>query len=145
MKDKEILNKKTKELPFQVPEGYFDVLPNRISDKIIREEDAKKFSIIKFLKPFPVALAASLLLLFGLFNSSLFKITEVHFTQGELSDFVIESEFADEIDLELILDQSDLAYTYDLFDSEIARKEIEGIQNYLIDEEIDINDIINEL
>ena len=145
MKDKEILNNKLKELPFQVPEGYFDDLPNRINERIIREEESKRFSIINFLKPIPIALAASLLLLFGLFNSVFFKSTEEVITQKELSDYVIESEIVDEIDLDLILDQSDLAYSYELFDSEVSNKEIEGIQNYLIDEEIDINDIINEL
>ena len=104
MKDKEILNNKLKELPFQVPDGYFDDLPNRINERIIREEESKRFSIINFLKPIPIALAASLLLLFGLFNSVFFKSTEEVITQKELSDYVIESEIVDEIDLDLILD-----------------------------------------
>jgi hypothetical protein len=132
-----------RENPFRVPDGYFERFPIKIAERIAEENQSKVIRFAPLLKPAPMlAIAATLITIAVVSYKIVHKPTDT-FEQDEISNYVYQEGIIDELSDEEILDYSDFAdadSTFHKSDSETTH-----IQNYLLDEDVDINDIINEM
>lgn len=141
----------SRENPFSVPEGYFDRFSLRMNERIAEEKRSRKFPFPAFLKPAPVIAFATLLVLGGIFSIRLYNRNQSELSNEEISRYVYQ-EGIDELDLDEIIEYSELGYADTIEESATPNKrnkrknekEIDEIQKYLLDEDIDLNDIINE-
>ena len=137
----------SKETPFVVPEGYFDSFPVRIMKKIHEEGEKqvlKKSIRLRTLFSPQLSIAASLILFAVL---SYFTITYIlnSENQQDTSQYfaeLVENEIED-YDLLLLMEALDEANNFDL--EEYNTELDEEIIDYLVSEEIDIEQIIEEL
>lgn len=132
-----------RENPFLVPDGYFDRFPLKIAERIAEENQSKVIRFAPLIKPAPLLAIAATLITIAVVSYKIFnKPTDV-FEQDEISNYVYQEGIIDELSDEEILDYSDFANA----DSTIHKSDSETtqIQNYLLDEDVDINDIINEM
>lgn len=131
---------------FRVPEGYFDTLSSRISDKIIsqKEEKVSERSWISVLKP-PLSLAA----LFA--GVAIIGYVGFDFFTGKYSTETISNESISEFisyyypgtnDFDLLeVANEELLMEWP---EEIPNQEADEIIDYLMYQEVEINSIINE-
>ncbi len=137
----------SKETPFVVPESYFDDFSDRLSKRIegeaVKSVQKKTIKLKSFFNP-QLSIAASLILFAVLsyftitliLNSDTKEDSSIYFAE------LVESEIED-YDLYLIMEVIE-ENTY-LDDEEYDSKEDDEIINYLVSEEIDIEEIIVEL
>ena len=137
----------SKETPFVVPESYFDNFSDRLSKRIegeaVKSVQKKTIKLKSFFNP-QLSIAASLILFTVL---SYFTITLIlnSDNKGDSSIYfaeLVESEIED-YDLFLIMEVIEENNYLD--DEEYDSKEEDEIINYLVSEEIDIEEIIVEL
>jgi hypothetical protein len=148
----EIENRLPKENPFSVPDGYFDRFALRMSEKIADEKQGRRFPFPSLLKPAPLLAFASITLLVGMFALKIFNRNPIELSDEEVSRYVYQ-EGIDELDLDEIIEYSELGYSDTVKhpsnnkNKQQTKKEseIDEIQKYLLDEDIDLSDIINEL
>ncbi|MCB0820790.1 MAG: hypothetical protein KDC13_09215, partial [Bacteroidetes bacterium] len=103
------------------------------------------------LKPAPVIAFATLLILGGIFSIRIYNGNQSELSDEEISRYVYQ-EGIDELDLDEIIEYSELDYADTIEESAPQKeknkrkneKELDEIQKYLLDEDIDLNDIINE-
>lgn len=147
----EIENRLPKEIPFSVPDGYFDRFALRMSEKIAGEKQGTRFPFPSLLKPAPLLAFASITMLIGMFAIKTFNRNPIELSDEEVSRYVFQ-EGIDELDLDEIIEYSELGYSDTVKSSsknnehQIKKEnEIDEIQKYLLEEDIDLSDIINEL
>ncbi|MEX1188614.1 MAG: hypothetical protein WED33_05105 [Bacteroidia bacterium] len=128
--------------PFKVPEGYFDRFPSRMLDKIENENSSYQSPFSILLKPVFLLAAASVTIFIGIYILKVDKQDSQLVSADEISRYVYQEGIIDEIDINEIIEYSD-ATIYDAI--EVSENESSEIEKYLLDEDIDINDIINEL
>jgi hypothetical protein len=134
--------------PFRVPDGYFDRFALRMSERIVEEQQSKKFYFKALYKPIPALVFASLVAGLGIFSIQFFNRSSESLSEEEISNYVYQ-EGIDEFELDEIIEYSILV---NLDSSETESKsnkkketEVDEIQKFLLDEDIELNDIINEL
>ncbi len=137
------LERMNRENPFHVPEGYFDSLPAVIQQRIVDGKPAKSLSrewILNLFRPRYIAWAVVLLLLvFGIKYLTKPVILSssgnyLSYEEAENSDFINyieESAFIDVLDQET--------------DESASGKEDTGIEQYLLENNIDISQLENNL
>ena len=134
-----------RENPFRVPDGYFDRFPLKIAERIAEENQSKVIRFAPLLKPAPMlAIAATLITIAVVSYKIVYKPIDT-FEQDEISNYVYQEGIIDELSDEEILDYSDFANADSTFHKSKSDSETTHIQNYLLDEDVDINDIINEM
>ena len=129
-----------KENPFTVPEGYFDRFPSRMSDRIVEEKTTFKFPFPSLLKPAPIIAFASITVIAGIYTLNVFKTSSGTLSDEDVSSYVYQEGIIDEMDLDEIIEYSEVAVADTSTRQENESSEIE---KYLLDEDIDLNDIIN--
>ncbi|MBL4593268.1 MAG: hypothetical protein JKX68_05555 [Flavobacteriales bacterium] len=134
-----ILSKIKKENHFSTPKNYFEVLPEMITSKNLNNNKLQfNFDKLSYRILVPVSVFA--LLFFIVFNFSN-NNTENELTNEQLSELIIEEEYI-EFDDYLV---------YDTYAEIIEEEENEALSetdtyiDYLIENDIDINSIIEEL
>ena len=137
----------SKETPFIVPESYFDDFSDRLSKRIEREAvksvQKKTIKLKSFFNP-QLSVAASLILftVLSYFTITLILNSDTKEDSSKYFAELVESEIED-YDLYLIVKVIE-ENTY-LDDEEYESIEDEEIIDYLVSEEIDIEEIIVEL
>jgi hypothetical protein len=131
-----------KENPFKVPDGYFDRFPSRMSDRIADEKITFKFPFPSLLKPAPIIAFASIAVFIGIYTLNVFRTNSNTLTDEEVSTYVYQEGIIDEVELDEIIEYSEIAIADTIT---IKENESNEIERYLLDEDIDLNDIINEL
>lgn len=137
-------SKELKKHAFEVPEGYFETFPSRISERISSQEETKSPSLFRILKP-QVALAAIIIVF------AVISYTAISFiTNNQIQRSTIE-----EVDVARILEYDSYGYYEDnpymdiLMEEEKPVKEEEDVEDiymhYLLDENIDYGTLIDEL
>jgi hypothetical protein len=132
------LSKIEKENHFSVPENYFEVLPEVISDKNLNMNFLQ--TLIDRLSWRVLVPVSSLIVLFLFFFNFNQNNTKFELSSEQLSELIIEEDYLD-IDDYLIYD----AYAEILEDENEESSDTEEYINYLIENNIDINTIIEEL
>ena len=134
------------ENPFKVPAGYFDSLPTIVQQRII-DVDSKGISFSGWIsgilsRPAPkYALAFASIALVVLLSTLYFTRTvSVEYATQQAP----ESEQLDAAYLQQ-LDESDLADLYAQQTSQETDSQEEGMENYLLDNDIDMNSITDQL
>lgn len=134
------------ENPFQVPTGYFESLPTIIQQRIV-ENKSKRISIGEwiaevFSRPVPkYALAiASVILVIFLSTKYFTRTIKVDYVDQQIPD----SEQLDAFYLQQV-DESTLAEVYSEESSTMTESQDQGIENYLLDNDIDLNSITEQL
>lgn len=132
------LNQLNKKNDFSVPKDYFEVLPEVISNKtLVNNKLNFNFDILSY--RFLVPSCAILLLLFFVFNWNK-NIEQKSISNEQLSEILIESnyiEFEDDILYE--------AYSETINTVELNTEENNEYINYLLENDIELNTIIEEL
>ena len=137
----------SKEAPFVVPEGYFDNLPGRLMEKIHEEnkkqEQKNSIRLNTFFNP-QLSIAASLILFAILSYFTITYVLNSKHKQDTSQYFaeLVENEIED-YDLLLLMEALDEANNFYLEEYNIELDE--EIIDYLVSEEIDIEQIIEEL
>jgi len=138
-----VLHSMEKNNPFTVPDGYFDRLPAEIQEKIsLRKEDPWFVLLLKgILRPQP---AMVVLMLFVLVSIALYFADWQNHQSAEVvaldSADLRNAEIAFAIDESTLLDE--LA---NLDETDSYKGNETEIENYLIDNQTDLNQLINEL
>ncbi len=138
-KEAPFLSKIKKENHFSTPNNYFEVLPEVIASKNLNNKSLR-FSFDKLSYRILVPVASLIVLFFIVFNFNN-NNTETELTSEQLSDLIIEENYLD-IDDYLV---------YETYAEIIEEEEDETLSetddyiDYLIDNDIDINSIIEEL
>jgi hypothetical protein len=128
--------KTSNENPFEVPANYFENLPNIVSEKITSRKKSSSI-VIRILRPavlVPLSFAA-IITIFFIYLSSVKNIStpsEKEFTADDLKN----STYFQSIDEDLLVEMLPMEYTIASEDS---------LEQYLIDNNIDISQLENEL
>lgn len=134
-----------RENPFRVPDGYFDRFPNKIAERIAEENQSKVIRFAVLLKPASLLAIAATLITIAVVSYKIFNKPADAFDQDEISTYVYQEGIIDELSDEEILGYSDYAAADSTSYSSKSDLVTNTIQNYLLDEDVDINDIINEM
>ncbi|MBN1599615.1 MAG: hypothetical protein JW894_15075 [Bacteroidales bacterium] len=134
-----------KDNPFSVPDGYFEQFPDKMMSRIMRGKKDYQPGIIRLhTSVLKVAVSAAAVLIIGIISFKLFvRNNNDNLTKEQIAS-VLELEFYD-------LDEGMNLYTsddqeYDLIGSETADADYKDeIIQYLVDEDIAIEQIIKEL
>jgi hypothetical protein len=134
-----------RETPFKVPEGYFDRFPMKMSHRLQEERQVRHFPFPALLRPAPLVAACATLVLIAVFGYKLFIRQPDQLSQDEISSFVYQEGIIDELDEDDILNYSGIASADSTGFKNLSTEENFVIQHYLIDEDIELNEIIDEL
>ncbi len=135
-----------RENPFRVPDGYFDRFPTKMSERIVQKKPRFTFPFPSLLKPIPIFVTAALIITVGIIGLKTFTKSEVALSNEEISDYVYQEGIIDEFTEEELLEYSDLAFIEkDKSTNQNINIDDQTIQEYLIDQDLDEADIINEL
>jgi hypothetical protein len=137
-KEAPFLSKIKKENNFSTPEKYFKVLPQVIMDKKLNN-NIIKFTFDKLSYKFLTPITAVVVLVFVVFNFNSNSIS-TDLTSDQISQLIIEENYI-EIEDYLVYE----AYSETLEEGNKTTSENEEYINYLIENDIDINSIIEEL
>ena len=131
------LNKAGKSNPFIAPEGYFDNLPNRINETIHKpaHASARPLWLTRFAMP-AMAVVAMVWVISAVVKKPAATDTASGITLT--NDHIAETGYLMQMDESLLLESLSSEEL-----SEMAGDE--GFQDYLIENKVDINLIINEL
>ena len=139
-KEAPFLSKIKKENHFSIPKNYFEVLPEVIINKNLNNNDLN-FLFDKLSWRILMPISATAILLFVIFNWNTNSI-DSELTNEQLSDLIIDENYI-EFDDYLVYD------TYaEIMDEEEENNESSDTEeyiDYLIENDIDINTIIEEL
>jgi len=134
-----------RENPFRVPDGYFDRFPLKIAERITEENQSKVIRFAPILKPAPLLAIAATLIAIAVVSYKIINKPADEFETDDISNYVYQEGIIDELSDEEIMDYSDFANADSTFHKSKSNSETTHIQNYLLDEDVDINDIINEM
>lgn len=125
--------------PFMVPDRYFEQFPLRMSEVLPQKRQSQNWIPAWFLRPVPLMAACTLLILFTIAGYRMLQTApeQTGVAGRELQAYIEQEGIIDEIDTDEIL-----AYT--AFVPSGSAPEQTAIQDYLLDEGIELNDIINE-
>lgn len=134
-------NSVSAENPFRVPEGYFAQLPSLVQDRIaVRKSIAEKvrewISGIHFTPKYALAFASVLILLF-LGIRFVNRTITVDYSNRFVAETELESEYL------FLLDESILADALESESPEAAAEE--GLEDYLLENDFDLNSITDQL
>lgn len=134
--DEGFLSNIKKENNFTTPSNYFDELPELLNNKRV---NSTGFDINKFLFKYLIPTASYIIIAALIFNWNNSNDT-TQFSDEQLSEYIIneESEYIDE---EIIYE----AYIENVLTENSLLDNEENYINYLIDNDVDINTIIEEL
>lgn len=137
------LERMNKENPFSVPEGYFDSLPMNIQQRIVDEKKKKsifgEWLSISFRPKYALAFVTVVLLaLFGIMYLMKPKTVEAPDNYVSCEDVKNSSCFND-------IDESTLVEILEHQDKNANVKEDNSIEQYLMDNDIDISQLENHL
>jgi hypothetical protein len=132
------LSKIEKKNHFSTPTEYFEVLPEVMSDKILNK-NYLQFFFDKLSWRVLVPISSFIVLFFFYFNFNQ-NNTKSELSNEQLSELFIEEDYLD-IDDYLIYD----TYAEILEDENEESSDTEEYINYLLENDIDINSIIEEL
>ena len=135
----QILSKIKKENHFSTPKNYFEVLPEVISNKKLNNNNLITF-FDKLSHRVLVPISAVIVLFFVVFNFNT-NNNSTTLTSDQLSELILEDDYY-EMDDDLVYDA--YAEMLESEKKETTSNEDEYI-NYLIENDIDINSIIEEL
>ncbi len=125
---------------FSVPKNYFKVLPEIINNKLLENNKLKKpFDILSWRVLTP---SLSVLILFFVLFNYYNTPDEITLNNEELSELLMEENYS-EIDDYLVYET--YAEILEEEDNDITNSETEAYIDYLIENDIDINAIIEEL
>jgi hypothetical protein len=131
--------------PFRVPEGYFDRFPAKLAERMEEDKKIRRFPFPSLLKPAPLLAAACMLIIAGVFGYRMLSGPADPLTEDEISTYVYQEGIIDELEVDDILESTDMAESTDTTPTRTSTNENDEIQHYLLDEDIDDADIINEL
>jgi hypothetical protein len=134
-----------RENPFKVPEGYFDRFPMKMANRLQEERQIRHFPFPALLRPVPLVAAFATLVIIAVFGYKLFIQQPEQLSQDEISSFVYQEGIIDELDEDDILHYSGIASADSTGIRNPNTEENNVIQHYLIDEDIELNEIIDEL
>ena len=135
-----------RENPFKVPDGYFDRLPLKISTLLEEEKQTRRFPFPFLLRPAPLLATCTAFCVLLVFGYRIFVQETTQLTDDEISNFVYQEGIIDELDEDEILFYSGIAEASDSTWAKNPDSEEQAvIQRYLIDEDIEMNEIIDEL
>lgn len=132
------LSKINKENHFSTPKKYFEELPEVIKDKKL-ENKILSFYFDKLSYRHLIPIASIFVLIFTIFQFNK-KAPETELTSTQISDVLINDD--DLIDEELIYEAY---YEFENEDDETSISESEELIDYLIENDIELNSIIEEL
>lgn len=133
----------SKEHPFKAPDGYFDHFPTKITSRIAEQKSNSRFFLQSFLKPIPVFASAAVLVVVGFIAFNFSSSPNKPLTQEEITEYIYQEGIIEEFTDDDILEYAELSTTNT--DTSSNNSEVETIQDYLLDQELDESDIINEL
>lgn len=133
------------ENPFAVPAGYFENLPSEIQQKII-ERETRKNAIAQWIgdvvmRPVPkFTLALASIVLVIVFSAK-------YFTRTVKVDYVQQQPESEQLDAVYLqqLDESTLAEVFTEETTSVTGSQDAGIENYLLDNDVDLNSITEQL
>ncbi len=137
-------NRFPKENPFRVPDGYFDRFPAKLAERMAEEKKVKRFPFPALLRPAPLLAAAMMLVIAGVFGYRILSGPADPLTEEEISTYVYQEGIIDEIEVDDILESTEMADFSDSTTTHSHSSESDEIQRYLLEENIDEADIINE-
>lgn len=134
--------------PFSVPENYFDQFALRMSEKIADENPKARNPIRFWSRPIAAITLSSLVIIAGIFTIYSVNQDKNKLSSEEISYYVL-NEGIDDLELEEIINYSQMIQV-DTSNQEEKTKnsensEQEDIMKYLLEEDVDLNDIINTL
>ena len=141
------MNKKTdiedleRRIPFTVPIGYFQELKFEIQKQCITKEKDSGFSVFQLKTLVPTL--GILLVFITLFNNIATTISEVEFSENNLSEVGLSKN-----DLIAYLENNlsdELLYEYSILEDEKEVDELSDEIDYLLEYDMDYNLIINQL
>lgn len=137
----------SKEVPFRTPEGYFDRFPLKVTDRIHSEKNRFRFPLPALLKPVPMFATAVVIVTVGILGLKVLNQSDDPLSHEDISTYVYQEGIIDELTEDEILEYSDMAFLEDTSSTVNSASESEDntLENYLIDQDIDEADIINEL
>ena len=132
-----------RKLPFEVPESYFDSLPERIQDRLSEAGSSRRPAIIRTLRP-KLAMAAMFIGLITVGYLGVRIITNtgnpLYLSEDEINETL--EDFAYDLDNEMLISammESDLILSVDSEDPQT-----DEIIRYLSEEDIDFGGLLNE-
>lgn len=134
-----------KENPFRVPDGYFDRFPMKMSERINQEKSRFTFPFPSLLKPIPMFATAAVVITVGVFGLKTLTKSDETLSEEEISNYVYQEGIIDELTEEELIEYSDLAFTEEDTITQTINTDDQTIQEYLLDQDLDEADIINEL
>jgi hypothetical protein len=132
----------SRENPFRVPDGYFDRFPSAMSDRIAQQNRKPRFRFAIFLKPIPAFAAAAAVITAGIIAFNLLSSSNKPLTGEEITNYVYQEGIIEDLTDEDILEY---AFLNTSKTDTTSNREVETIQDYLLDQGLDESDIINEL
>ncbi len=130
-----------KDLPFQVPDSYFDEFPGKMQDRLnIRSRSESKKRSLR-----PILAAAAMIIVIITLGYTGLKI----FLNNEVPTMLSEDDMAETIEyFAMELDNSMLASVFVEMELDMKTESIEseadGIIQYLSEDEIDFDQLLNE-
>jgi hypothetical protein len=126
--------------PFHVPEGYFEKLPRRLQDRVHPNQvHPRSFFLPRLALP-AMAAAAGIALLVGIFFSIRQESSEPQtaMNMSHLNHEEVESNLLENVDESFLIEQAENTQ-----DHESAEQD--AIGEYLIENQVDLNTLVNEL
>lgn len=132
------LSKMSRQHPFTAPDGYFDSLPTIITERITAEKEKPWLTKVfeQLLQPKFTAALAALVLAAGAWwylGDRIQPSNEIALTYTDLA----ESEFFYDLDEQLLVEE--------LAENTSSETGNTDLENYLLENETDIDNLINEL
>ncbi len=142
------LSKNMKENPFLVPDGYFENFSSRLQDKLAEERKKEERSLYLVLKPFiyTVSSVAAILILTFIFYKAIVDKGNTAVPSNSEIAAMFEEDVYDLEDTYLSDNYSNELEADDLmFSNEDDPSYEDEIIQYLLDENVEIETIVNEL
>ena len=130
-------NKNAQINPFAVPDGYFENLPSIVSENILTRKSKLELWLSSIQRPriaIPIAFA-TLILLAGLF----------FYKQSSVSNMPVQQLTAEDLSNSNFIQSIDEDFFVEVLADQTSDNSDESIEQYLIDNNIDINQIENKL
>ena len=123
--------------PFDVPEGYFENLPSIVSENILIRKSKLELWLSSIQRPriaIPIAFA-TIIILAGLF----------YYKQSSVSNLPVHELTAEDLSNSSYIQSIDEDFFVDVLAGQTIDNSNESIEQYLIDNNIEINQIENKL
>ena len=132
--------------PFRVPDTYFDSFPARMQSRIAADEKQRISIFLRFsslFRPAGIIAIAVIFILAGIVAYRSFNEPSA-LTNDEIALYCNQQGLIDDLDESELIELTGYSSAASVKNS-AADEEASAIQHYLLEEEIEMNDIINEL